>query len=120
MQTDTSLGVGGSGLLTAVDMNPLAFRKMPSISASTPADAMKVGQKFETMYLSEMLQPMFEGIKSDKMFGGGHGEEMFQSLAVGEYAKALSASGGVGIAAAVQREILRLQEQSHVPVAAAK
>lgn len=102
-----------SGLLTAVDTNPMAFRKMPRISAATPAEALKTGKKFETMYLSEMLQPMFEGLKTDKVFGGGHGEEMFQSLAVGEYAKAMSASGGVGIAAAVQQEILRLQEQGH-------
>lgn len=120
MQSNISSSLGANGLLTAIDMNPMAFRKMPKISGTTPAQALKTGQQFETMYLSEMLQPMFEGIKADKVFGGGHGEEMFQSLAVGEYAKALSASGGVGIAAAVQQEILRLQEQSHVPAAAAK
>ena len=44
---------------------------------------------------------------------------MFQALAVNEYAKSMTASGGVGIAAAVQKEILRLQEQAHVPAAAA-
>jgi Rod binding domain-containing protein len=119
MRSAASSGLGASGLLTAIDMNPMAFRKMPSISAATPAQALKTGQQFETMYLTEMLQPMFEGIKADKVFGGGHGEEMFQSLAVNEYAKAMTASGGVGIAAAVQREILRLQEQSHVPAPAA-
>ncbi len=115
-----SSGLGASGLLTAVDTNPLAFRKLPSASAvATPAQALQTGKQFETMYLSEMLQPMFAGIKADKVFGGGHGEEMYQSLAINEYAKALSASGGVGIAAAVQREILRLQEQAHVPSPAA-
>jgi peptidoglycan hydrolase FlgJ len=120
MQSNISSGLGGAtGLLTAVDMNPMAFRKMPRISAATPAEALKTGQKFESMYLSEMLQPMFEGLKTDKVFGGGHGEEMFQSLAVGEYAKAMTASGGFGIAAAVQQEILRLQEQGHDPSASA-
>lgn len=114
MQSDFSSSLSSaSGLLTAANMNPMAFRKMPSISAATPAQALKTGEKFEQMYLSEMLQPMFEGLKTDKVFGGGHGEEMFQSLAVGEYAKAMTASGGVGIAAAVQREVLRLQEQGH-------
>lgn len=119
MQSSVTSNLGASGLLTAADINRLSFRKMPHISAATPAEALKTGQQFETMYLSEMLQPMFDGIKADKVFGGGHGEEMFQSLAVNEYAKALSASGGVGIAAAVQREILRIQEQAHVPAPAA-
>jgi len=117
MQSDLSSGLGASSLLTPVGTDPLAFRKLPTMStaAATPAQALQTGQKFEAMYLSEMLQPMFEGLKTDKVFGGGHGEEMFQSLAVNEYAKAMTASGGVGIAAAVQREILRLQEQAHVP-----
>jgi Rod binding domain-containing protein len=116
MQSALSSGLGASSLLTTVGTDPLAFRKMPTMAtAASPADALKTGQKFEAMYLSEMLQPMFEGIKTDKVFGGGHGEEMFQSLAVNEYAKAMTASGGVGIAAAVQREILRLQEQAHAP-----
>jgi len=121
MQSDVSSGLGATSLLTSVGTNPLAFRKLPTAgTAASPADALKTGQKFESMYLSEMLQPMFEGLKTDKVFGGGHGEEMFQSLAVNEYAKAMTASGGVGIAAAVQREILRLQEQGHhVPGATA-
>lgn len=120
MQSDLSSGLGASSLLTSVGTSPLAFRKLPTMaSAASPADALKTGQKFEAMYLSEMLQPMFEGLKTDKVFGGGHGEEMFQSLAVNEYAKSMTASGGVGIAAAVQKEILRLQEQAHVPAAAA-
>jgi len=120
MQSTLSSGLGAGALSTPVGTDPLAFRKLPSMAAAaSPADALKTGQKFESMYLSEMLQPMFAGLKTDKVFGGGHGEEMFQSLAVNEYAKAMTASGGVGIAAAVQREILRLQEKAHVPAPAA-
>lgn len=116
MQSDfaSALG-GGNGMLTAVGMNPGLYQKAPALSATTPAGALAAGKKFESMYLSQMLQPMFEGLKPDKLFGGGDGENMFQSLAVDEYAKALTTSGGVGIAAAVQREILQLQEQSHAP-----
>ncbi len=120
MTSNLSSGLGTGALSTPVGTDPLAFRKLPTMTgAASPAEALKTGQKFEAMYLSEMLQPMFAGVKTDKVFGGGHGEEMFQSLAVNEYAKAMTASGGVGIAAAVQREILRLQEQAHVPAPAA-
>lgn len=109
--------LGASAVTSAVDANPLAFRKLPTATATSPADALKVGQKFESMFLSEMLQPMFAGIKTDGVFGGGHGEDMYRSLQVDEYAKALTASGGIGIAAAVQQEILRMQEKSHAPAA---
>ena len=116
MQSDITSALGGNGLLTAINMNPSLYQKKPVLSAATPGGALAAGKKFETMYLSEMLQPMFEGLKADKLFGGGDGENMFQSLAVDEYAKAIGASGGVGIAQAVQREILQIQEQAHAPI----
>lgn len=116
MQSNFSSALGGGGLLTAINLNPNMYKKASMPMATTSAGALAAGKKFETMYLSQMLQPMFEGIKSDKLFGGGDGENMFQSLAVDEYAKAISASGGVGIAQAVQREILQIQEQAHAPV----
>ena len=108
-------GLGGT-----VSADPLSFRKMPTIGGKTrPDQALQIGQKFEAMYLSEMLQPMFAGIKTDGIFGGGHGEEMFRSLQIDEFAKAITKTGGVGIAAAVQKEVLRIQEQAHVPAPAA-
>ncbi len=109
---------GGPG--STVSADPLSFRKLPTIGGkATSEQALAVGQKFESMYLSEMLQPMFAGIKSDGLFGGGHGEEMFRSLQVDEFAKAITKTGGVGIAAAVQKEVLRIQEQADAPAPAA-
>jgi flagellar protein FlgJ len=112
------LGAGAGGLASPLATDPSSFRKLPSAKAATPDDALKVGRQFETMFLSEMLNPMFAGLKADKVFGGGHGEEMFRSLQVDELAKGLTAQGGIGIAAAVQREVLRMQEQAHAPAAA--
>jgi peptidoglycan hydrolase FlgJ len=85
---------------------------------TSEAEAMRVGREFEQMFLSEMLRPMFEGIGTNKWFGGGNGEKMFRSLQVDEYGKGLSKAGGVGIAEAVKREIIRMQETSRVPAAA--
>jgi len=53
---------------------------------------------------------MFAGVESDKLFGGGSGENVYKSLLSQEYAKVAAKSGGTGIADAVQREILRMQE----------
>ncbi len=68
--------------------------------------------EFEAVFISQMLAPMFEGLESDEVFGGGPGEDVYRSLIVEEYGKAIARSGGIGIADAVQREILRLQEVS--------
>ena len=67
-------------------------------------------EEFEAVFLSQMLEPMFKGIETDGMFGGGSSEKIYQSVMLQEYGKALARAGGVGIADAVEREILRLQE----------
>lgn len=85
----------------------------PRTTAQTRADAVRVGREFEQMFLSQMLGQMFSGMRTDGMFGGGFGEEMFRSLQVDEYARGLVRNGGVGIATAVTRELIRLQEGSH-------
>ncbi|MBI4183089.1 MAG: rod-binding protein [Proteobacteria bacterium] len=85
--------------------------KLPKAGAK--ADAAKVREvavEFEAVFLSEMLQHMFAGLPVDPLFGGGPGEEMYRGLLVEEYGKLLARSGGVGIADALQREVLRMQE----------
>lgn len=76
----------------------------------TPEKALEVGREFEAMFLSQMLAPMFEGISSDGPFGGGFAEESYRGMLIEEYGKMLSQDGGVGIAEAIQRELLHLQE----------
>ncbi len=70
----------------------------------------RAAEEFEAVFISQMLAPMFEGLETDELFGGGPGEDIYRSILVEEYGKAIARSGGIGIADAVQREILRLQE----------
>jgi Rod binding domain-containing protein len=65
---------------------------------------------FEAQFLSQMLQPMFEGIEVSEPFGGGHAEKMWQGMLVNEYGKSLAKSGGIGLADHVERQLLRAQE----------
>lgn len=74
------------------------------------AHARKVAQDFEAFYLGQMLQPMFQGLELEEPFGGGNAEEMWRSMQVDEYGKAIAKTGGVGIADMVLKEILRHQE----------
>jgi len=82
---------------------------------SDPATIKKVAQQFEGMFISQFLGEMFSGIQTDGPFGGGQGEEMFRSLMIDEYGKQFAAQGGFGLAAAVQREMLKMQEVSGGP-----
>ncbi|WP_417586038.1 rod-binding protein [Nitrincola sp.] len=76
----------------------------------TEEEAREAGNEFESMFLGQMLSHMFEGIQTNELFGGGHGETMMRSMLVEEYAKEMNRAGGIGIADAVTREILRIQE----------
>ena len=69
-----------------------------------------LAEEFEAMFLAQMLAPMFENLQSDGPFGGGSSEVVYRSLMVQEYGKAIAEAGGVGVAEAVQREILKIQE----------
>ena len=92
--------------------------KLPSAAATTTrADAPtqrktleRQATEFEAVYLAEMLKPMFEGLQNDGPFGGGFGEDVWRSLQVQEFGKAIAHSGGIGLADAVRKELLAAQE----------
>lgn len=73
----------------------------------------KSAKDFEAMVLGQMLQPMFAGLETDGPFGGGFSEEMYRSMLVDEYGRMMAENGGLGIADAVRRELLSIQE--HAP-----
>ena len=87
----------------------------PPPGAASAAELAKRGQikdtarKFESAFLSIMVQQMFEGTETAAPFGGGPGEQMFKSFMAQAMADKMVKSGGVGLAASVQREMLKMQ-----------
>ena len=69
----------------------------------------ETAKKFEASFLGIMLQQMFEGVDTAAPFGGGPGEAMFKSFMTEAMAKKMADRGGIGIAGAVDREMLKLQ-----------
>jgi Rod binding domain-containing protein len=69
----------------------------------------KAAKNFESMFMSQMLAPMFETDDVDPMFGGGHGEQVMRTFLVQEYGKIAANSGNLGIASAVKAEMIRAQ-----------
>ncbi len=66
----------------------------------------KSAQDFEAMFLSQMMEPMFAGLKTEAPFGGGHGEENWRSFLVQEYGKAIAKRGGIGVAKMIETQML--------------
>jgi peptidoglycan hydrolase FlgJ len=91
---------------------PLAAR---AACAGAPAPdrvelARRTGEEFEAVFLSSIMENLFAGVGSAPLFGGGQSEGIYRTMLLQEYGKVSARAGGIGIADAVQREILRLQE----------
>jgi Rod binding domain-containing protein len=98
--------------VTLLDTNAAISARQTPVPARTndPSVAREKAQEFEAFFLSQVLENMFNGIKSDGMFGGGHAEAVVRPLMLQEYGKLIAQRGGVGIADAVMRELLTTQE----------
>jgi Rod binding domain-containing protein len=85
-----------------------------SISLSkkaTAEQAAKAGRQFESMFVSQMLKPMFDTLPTDGWFDGGQGEQMFRSMLVDNYAKSIAEHGnGIGLAKQITKTMLSAQE----------
>lgn len=70
----------------------------------------EAAEEFEAFFLSQFLNSMTSGLQTDGMFGGGESEKVFRSMLNEEYAKTISRQNGIGVADAVFREMLAMQE----------
>ena len=84
--------------------------QLDKFGRSTPEQIREKAEEFEGFFVAMVLESMFAGVKTDGLFGGGHGEKVFRSMLMQEYGKDIAQSSDLGIADAVQREMLRLQE----------
>lgn len=78
-------------------------------AGQSKAQIAATANSFESSFLSNMLGEMFEGVSTDGPFGGGAGEGAFRSFLMDAFAQQITKSGGIGVGAAVQREMLKMQ-----------
>ena len=93
--------------------NALMAQQPQAQAPKATADAAKAdwaAKEYESIFISQFLGSMFSGIKTDGITGGGQGEEMFRSLMINEYGKAIQQRGGFGLAAHMKTELLKHQE----------
>jgi Rod binding domain-containing protein len=76
----------------------------------TEAATARTAQDFEAFFITSIMENLFAGVGTDTLFGGGQSEGVYRSMLLQEYGKLTARSGGIGLAAAVQHEMLRAQE----------
>lgn len=83
---------------------------MPNPGGHTPKTARESAEAFESLFIAQMMAPMFDGIDDESVFGGGGGEDVYRGMMIEQYGAAVAQRGGIGIADALERYLLRLQE----------
>ena len=71
----------------------------------------QTAEEFEATFLSQMMKPMFEGLKTDGPFGGGEAEGQWRSFMLDAMAKKTVAAGGIGLADTVMAEMIKMQSE---------
>jgi Rod binding domain-containing protein len=92
---------------------PIPTLAAPAELSRAPQPAPVAGrtaEQFEAFFLSSIMENLFTGVGSDSLFGGGPSEGVYRSMLLQEYGKVAARGGGIGIADAVQREMVRMQE----------
>jgi Rod binding domain-containing protein len=108
---------------TALPGAPLPMSTAPASRDPDPrmAEMRRAAEEFESVFLAQMMAPMFEGIDTDGLGGGGIGEETFRPMLIEQYSQALAQAGGVGLADSIVREMMRFQEATpEAPVGSAR
>jgi len=77
-------------------------------AATGHAALMRVARRFEAQALGSLLKPVF-GEAPKGLLSAGPAEDQWRPMLVERYAQAWSDRGGIGIADAVFRELLRVQ-----------
>lgn len=92
----------------------------PTFGVGTPesvkrSQIARSAREFETSFLSVMMGQMFQGESLKGPFSGGAGEDAFKSFMSDSMARQVVRAGGIGMAAIVQKEMLKLQGLSQEP-----
>jgi peptidoglycan hydrolase FlgJ len=82
----------------------------PADSDAPRSEALRhAAQDFEAVFLAQVLGTMTQGMAGDDLLGEGQ-DDVFRDMLNEEIAKLISRSGGIGVADAVLREMLKAQE----------
>lgn len=95
----------------AAEMTPSKGQRDSKLTPERLREIDKKAKEFEAMAIGQLLQPMFDTVETNGLFGGGIGEEHYRSFLVNEYGKMLASDkGGLGIAKHVRDHMIKMME----------
>ena len=85
-----------------------ATARIPAAGAAGRAGAIeRAAQDFESIFLAQLVRSMTEGLDGQGLLGPA---TPFGAMLLDEHAKLIARTGGIGVADAVRRELMRWQE----------
>ncbi|MET0606029.1 MAG: rod-binding protein [Beijerinckiaceae bacterium] len=83
------------------------------LDPKTDARLKKTARDFESMFLENMVDKMFGSLGEDGPLGAdGAGGDVWRSMLAKEHAQSLTRAGGIGMAASVYGELVKIQAQA--------
>lgn len=109
---NTIPGTANMDLARAESSGNRTRNKLEAAAQSGDTNAIrKAAEDFEAIFISQMMNHMFKNVaEGGGMFGGGQGESMWKGVYLDEISKSIAGRGGVGVADAIERQLLQLQE----------
>lgn len=93
-------------------VSPALLQATPPAPTGTDARRMReTAEQFEASFLSQMLKPMFEGLDTNGLFGGGEAEATWRGFLIDAMAQQTVRAGGIGLADTVMAEMIRMQSE---------
>jgi Rod binding domain-containing protein len=102
---------------SSLPATPLNASALAPKQAEPSAEMKRAAKEFEAMLIGQLMAPMFAALKTDGMFGGGAGEEMFRPMLIEQYAQGITQAGGIGLSDSIAREMMRMQAGATAPEA---
>lgn len=90
----------------------------PSVRGGETSQMRATAEKFEASFLAQMFKPMFEGLDTNGLFGGGEAEGTWRGFLIDAMAEQTVRAGGIGLADTVVAEMIRMQTEQTVEPAA--
>lgn len=90
-------------------MEAVATSGLQGSAAKPPARPSKEARELEGVFLGLVVNEMLES-SAPKTMNGGHGEELFRSFLGNEIGAVIAETGGVGLAADIDRSMKAYQK----------
>ena len=85
---------------------PAASSKVTRPPIDRKSELYKVSQDFESLFIKQMLDVMRKTIhREDDLLNGGIGQDVYEDMLYGEYAKKMAATAQFGLADMIYRQL---------------